>query len=414
MLLAPATAQDAATAVVVERVVEREVSEARRVVGTVTPLRSSTIGSAVDGRVVEFLVKSGDPVRSGQALARLRTETLRIELAAARAELGLYEQQLAELHNGSRPEEIAEARARMLGARAAMENAIAKLARIEELAATRATSQAELGDAREQAELARNMYAAAEAQWQRIESGPRAEQIAQAQAQVELQHQRVRLIEDRIEKHTVVAPFHGFVAAEFTEVGEWIQQGDPVVQVIQLDQVEIETPVPAEYAVQLQPGEIVRVEFPELPERLLTGGVARLVPLGAAAARTFPLYIRMENPLQDGKPLLMAGMLARVALPGGRRQVTPLVPKDALVLDGGKQYVFVFQPDPVPAELANRHRADTGTVRQVPVTLGVAAGGLIQVRGPIRAGQAVVVLGNERLQDGQRVTLQRVETKDLR
>jgi multidrug efflux pump subunit AcrA (membrane-fusion protein) len=97
--------QETAAPVVVAPVIEREVHTATRIVGSVMPLRTSIVGSAVAGRVEEYLVDHGDPVREGQPLARLRIDTLRIELAAARSQLTLSEQELAELENGALPED---------------------------------------------------------------------------------------------------------------------------------------------------------------------------------------------------------------------------------------------------------------------------------------------------------------------
>lgn len=388
--------------VVVVPVIETEVKSGQRVVGTVHPLRRSTIGSAVDGRVEEFLVDSGDPVQRGQKLSQLRTETLEIERAAAKAELNLAIQRLAELENGSRPEDIAEAEANMRGAAAALKNAESRLRRIESLATRGATSPTDLGDAREQAEAAQFAFKASEALYKRIKDGPRQELIAQATAQVELQQQRLNLIEDRIAKSTIVAPFDGFISKEFTEVGAWITQGDPIVEVIQMDHVEIEAPVTAEVAVNLRTGDVIRVEFPELPDELLTGNIDRIVPVADARARTFPVHIRLKNCIRDGTPMLLAGMLARVDLPAGQQQTLPLVPKDALVLNGKDRSVFVVQAsaagDSETGEL-------TGTVHKVSVDLGVAVEDRIQVRGNIKADDLVVVVGNERLIPNSQVTI---------
>ena len=403
MLLLPQTVfAEGLSPVVVAPVIEAEVSAAQRVVGNVQPLRTSTIGSAADGRVLEFLVNQGDFVRRAEPLARLRTDTLMIELEAARAELRLNEQLLAELRNGSRPEEIAEARAKMLGAKAAMETAAIKLKRVKSLAASRATSALDLDEAHERAEFTRYVHVAAEELLKRIEEGPRVEQVAQAEARVELQKQKVLLIEDRLSKFTIRSPFDGFVAAEFTEVGAWISQGDPIAQVIELDSVEVEAPITAEYAVQLRRGDTIRVEFPELPNQLITGIVDRIVPIADSRTRTFPVFIRIQNEVSDGVPLLMAGMLARVDLPAGRKKSVPLVPKDALVLNAAERCVYIVDQDNNgPSQQA------TGTVRKVNVELGVAVRGRIQVRGEVNEGNLVVVVGNERLRDGDRVSVKR-------
>ncbi|MCP4786529.1 MAG: efflux RND transporter periplasmic adaptor subunit [Fuerstiella sp.] len=381
--------------VVVTHVVEREVNVGHRVVGTVMPIQSSTVGTAVDGRVMEYLVNLGDAVTNRQPLARLRTGTLEIELKAAQAEMTLRQEELREFQNGSRPEEISEARARMLAAQAIRQNALSRLTRQEQLLHRKAINPTELDDAKERAEAASQSLLALQAALSRIESGPRTEQIAQALARVALQEAKVQLIEDRILKYTIYSPFDGFVTAEHTEVGEWVSNADPIADVIALEQVEVLCNVPAEQAVRLRRGRDVRIEFQELSGEVFTGRIEQVVPIADSRTRTFPVNIRLQNRMNDGRPVLMAGMLARAVLPTGDRTVMPLVPKDALVLNGSRRYVFVVEPAAAGESSA--------TVRVVPVTLGVSDAGLVQVDGALKAGDVVVVRGNERLKHGQDV-----------
>ena len=382
----------------VTHVIERELNVGHRVVGSVTPIRSSTVGTAVDGRVMEFLVDVGDAVTKGDVLAKLRTGTLEIELKAAEAELDLRKEELHELENGSRPEEISEARARMLAAQAIRQNESSNLTRLEQLVKRQAVNPTDLDDARARAESTGQILIALQAALSRIESGPRGEQIAQAQARVDLQQAQVELTNDRILKYTIRAPFDGFVTAEHTEVGEWVSNADPIVDVIALDQVEILCNVPAEQAVRLQRGRDIRIEFQELPGEVFTGRIDQVVPIADSRTRTFPVIIRLQNRMHDdGRPLLLAGMLARAVLPTGTLTTMPLVPKDALVLNGNRRYVFIVDPG-AGANTPSK-------VRSVPVTLGVSDAELIQVDGALKAGDVVVVRGNERLKPGQEVTV---------
>jgi multidrug efflux pump subunit AcrA (membrane-fusion protein) len=117
------------TLVAAAPVVEREVAASQAVVGTVMPLRMATIGSAVDGRVIEFPLNEGDRVERGGVLAQLLTDTIQLELASAEAELELRKQELAELQNGTRPEEIEQTKARMASAQARWQFAEARRTR---------------------------------------------------------------------------------------------------------------------------------------------------------------------------------------------------------------------------------------------------------------------------------------------
>ncbi len=389
----------------VARVIMSEVQRGQRVVGTVQPLRISTIGSAQEGRLEKLHVNDGQRVKEGETLAELRPKTLQLLLAAAEAELRLFASQLEELKNGSLPEEIDEAEANMLAATAADGECRSSMEATSITFCFSSRQYYGIEDAKEQAEATRFALQASLAMLKRIKDGPRPELIAQAQARVDLQSERVKQLEDQIDKLAIKAPFDGYIAAELTEVGAWIRQGDPIVQVVQLDKIEIQVPVTAEHAVNLRIGDKIRVEFPELPEELLVGTIDRIVPVADPQTRTYPVYVQMSNRLQDDRPLLMSGMLARVDLPAGRREQSTLVPKDALVLNGDERAVFVFEGN-LPAGEGSLKAS--GVVRKVEVDLGVAVDGMIQVRGDLDEGDLVVVIGNERLVDGAKVSVVKI------
>jgi len=147
----------------------------------------------------------------------------------------------------------------------------------------------------------------------------------------------------------------------------------------------------------LRVGMTARVEIAALRGEALTGQIVLIVPQADVRSRTFPVKVRLNNRKAGGSVLIKAGMFARVTLPVGRQVAATLVPKDALVLGGPKPTVYVVDPGE-----ASR---DAGRARAVPVVLGVASGELIQVTGPIKPGEQVVVRGNERLMTGQAVTI---------
>jgi HlyD family secretion protein len=390
------------TLVVVSPVVEREVVAGQTFVGTVMPLKTAVVGSAVDGRVIEYPLNEGDRVEQGQVLAQLLTETIQLELAAAEAELDLRTQQLAELENGTRPEEIEQMKARMTAAEARVQYARARRVRAENLFRQgQAMTEEERDEMIALAIEAEQAYLDAKAAYELAVKGPRAEQIAQARAQVAFQQATVDRLKDQIEKHTVIARFAGYVTAEHTEVGQWVKQGDPVAEVAALDEVEVVAQVVEQYAPHVRPGMMVSVEIPALPGPTLSVVVSAVVPQADVQARTFPVKVRVKNQRSEAGPLVKSGMYARVILPTGETQNGLLVQKDALVLGGPQPVVFVV-------DVASPG-AQQGKARPVPVQLGTAQGSLILVSGPLQPGQLVVVQGNERLRPGQGVKIQRVD-----
>ncbi len=387
--------------VVVTAAFEQEVTAVSSFVGTVTPSKRAVIGSAVDGRVIEFPRNEGDRVETGEPLTRLLTTTIELELTAAEAELEFRRQQLAEMENGARPQEIEQARARMVAAESRSKFLEARRARTEAaFRINRAASEDELEQAASLAVEAEQNHVEVKAAYEMAVEGPRAEAIAQARAQVGVQEAVVDRLRDQISKYTIVSRFAGYVVAEHTEVGQWVKSGDLVAEVVELDTVEIAIQVVEQYVPFVTIGQQVRVEIPSLGERTFPGEVAMIVPQADVRARTFPVKVRLPNEITSAGPLIKSGMLARVSLPTGAKQNALLVPKDALVLGGPMPVVYVLSSsDPTSKQ---------SQVAAVPVELGVAQGILIQVTGAIVAGQFVVVQGNERLRPGQTVSISRV------
>jgi HlyD family secretion protein len=343
--------------------------------------------------VVEYLAREGDRVREGQPLAKLRTRQLEIRLSAERSTLELRKYALAELENGSRPEEIAEARARLTRAQIAVEVNDWKLARAQKLQKTNVISETELYDARLAARQAGDDLNAAEAAFKLVEAGPRQERIDQARAQTKVQEARIAQLEDELERHTIRAPFDGYVVAEHTEVGQWLAKGAAVASIAALDEVDVRVPVVEDYVRGVKQGLELDVTIDALPGEQLRGRLHAIVPQADARARTFPVKIRVKNPHGQNGVLVKAGMFARIHVPVGEKQRALVVPKDALVLGGPQAIVFVVRD---------------GAARPVPVKTGIAVDSLIQVEGPVAAGDLVVVRGNERLRPNQPVQV--VET----
>ncbi len=386
--------------VVAARVEQQQVTAAQTFVGSVMPVQRATIGSAVAGRVVECPFEEGDRVEAGQKLAQLLTSTISLELAAAEGELENRRQQLAEYKNGSRPEELEQARARMAAAGIEFKFRDARHERLKVLRESDGVSEDEYADAQALAQTAEQRLAEAKAAYDLAIAGPRKEAIARAGALVQIQEAIVERLRDQISKHTIASRFAGYVVKQHTEVGQWLQQGDPVAEVVAIDEVDVVVQVVEQSAPYVQPGTTARIEVPAIPDRILEGTVLTTVPQADVLARTFPVKVRVKNELTTSGPLLMPGMYARVVLPVGSPQLATLVPKDAIVL--GQQSPSVFSIN------GGSKVGDEGVATPVPVSLGVSQGSLIQVFGSIAPGQLVVVEGNERLRPGQAVSIVRI------
>lgn len=384
---APPGAGPPPAAVTVAEVSRAEVDTRRTFVGTVMPLRTSIVGSPVEGLVVELTVREGDKVQQGDTLAQLRDQQLKLQLAAAEAELQVRTQQQSELKI-SLPQQVQQADARSMAAKALMDFTARRLQRMRKLLANRTIAEDELQETESAAVAAQEKHREARTALDEARLVLPAK-LSGAEALVLAQRRQIDRLKDEVALHRITAPFDGYVAREHTEVGQWLAKGAQVVELVQVDTVEIEVGVPESYIAKLQLGTKAVVTVGALPGKSWQAPVAAIVPQADLRSRSFPVKVRLKNSPGPGGVLLKPGMFARVGLPvGGRRQAL-MVPKDAVVLGGPAPVVFVVGPPP-------NHIA-----QRVPVELGTAEGDLIEVRGSLKPGQRVVEEGNERLRPGQ-------------
>lgn len=193
-------------------------------------------------------------------------------------------------------------------------------------------------------------------------------------------------LRDEIDKKTVASPFTGVITQELTEVGEWVEQGGAIAHIVDFSRVRVLVDLPERYVAAVNPDEPVKVRFDALANRTFEGKVHALIPYGDKNSRLFPLEVYVDNP----DHAIKGGMLARVGLGLGLRRTALMVPKDSVITRGARTYLFTVEE---------------GVAKQVVVTTDLSKGDLIEVSGPLKEGQMVVVRGNERIRDGQSVQI---------
>ena len=388
----------------------RKVAPKIIVVGSIVPKRTSNVASGAEGIVDQFDVEEGQLVKKGETLSVLRMVTTDLDIKEAKSLLREREHQKAELENGSRPEEITEAQAKMLAAKAIMESTAATLARTQTLFARNATNQDELDAAQERAEAARQAHLAAEANFQLVKLGPRSEQIEQARARYQAQREHVAFLEAEKEKRITKAPFTGYVVQEHTYVGQWLSKGDPVVTLVLVDEVDAVVNVDQRDLKHVRLGNVADVKITASEKKDWQGQIVSLVPRSEwkSGSRSFPVKVRLSNEFEDANgqhlPVLKEGMMAEVTFAGEPYDAL-LVPKDSLVRTSRGLIINIFAPNP--------DNVESGTVRQIPVETGlseVSRDGIsqIEIKGAgLVAGMQVVTAGAERLVPFQPIQLSR-------
>ena len=318
----------------VTQVRSHRIRQSTELPGIVESRLVSTVAGEVAGLVEDFPVREGQVVRLGDVLAQLRRVNLELRLRASEAQL----------REDKARKKLAER----------------TLTRARDLFERGVFSQQQLDEALFEFDAWRG----------------RIERLRAVMEQ----------LKDDIERTTILAPFHGVVVQESTQLGEWLEEGGPVVELLSLEHLEVAVELPERYFGAVRPQTTARVYFDALSGLELEGVVRTIIPRADPQAHTFPLKLSLEA--KEGQ--IGVGMLARVVLPVGQSHVSRVVPKDAVVTQGQQQYVYLL--------------TDDGSVRQTPVHTGIGVGRWVEVEGAIQSGQKVVIQGNERLRDGQTVS----------
>jgi RND family efflux transporter MFP subunit len=248
----------------------------------------------------------------------------------------------------------------------------------------------ELRDARRRLAEARTLVpqrSIAESVVRDIEAEVAGDEAALHQAQAEAGYRRGVL-----QRHQLRAPFDGVVSAKLTELGEWIDPGQAVLGLVALDDVRLDFPVSEDYLADIRPDTPLTFSLSANPGQVLEGSVDTVVPITDPGARTFLLRVLAENPDQR----LLPGMSVRAQLHLATGRTGLVVPRDAILrLPDGRVVVWTV---------------DAGVARENLVVPGLGFDSLVEISEGLRAGDTVVVEGNEALQNGQRVTTRQTQT----
>lgn len=190
-------------------------------------------------------------------------------------------------------------------------------------------------------------------------------------------------LEVELRKKAVTAPFNGIVVKKHVDRGEWLEPGGKVATIARDDVVDVIVNVPEEVMKFVKSGLDAKVTA---AGKEVTGKVTAIVPKGDIQTRTFPVKIRVKNGIS-----LIEGMEARVILPAGDKKKGLIVPRDAVIGMGGGNVVFIISESKAKMIKVN-------VLSYMRLSAGVESNEL-------REGMKVVVKGNERLMDGQMVTV---------
>jgi membrane fusion protein PltH len=276
-------------------------------------------------RIAAVLVQEGDRVHRGQVLARLDTSRLDPQVAVAAAQVAAQTAVVDRLRNGNRPEEIAQARAALDSAKADSENARRQAERFRSLSAAsggRAASQQDLDNANAQLDVA-NAKVVSEQKALDLEiAGPRKEDIAQAEAQLQGEQAQLALLKQELADATLTAPVDAVVRSRLMEPGEMASPQKPVFTLAITDPKWVRAYVSESDLGKIRPGETASIAVDSFPKRRFDGWIGFISPVAEFTPKAVQteelrtsLVYEVRVFVKDPADELRLGMPATVYLP---------------------------------------------------------------------------------------------------
>lgn len=199
--------------------------------------------------------------------------------------------------------------------------------------------------------------------------------------QAQLRFERAELA---LEYTTITAPFAGVITERQVQIGSRVNAGAKFYDLIKLDDMITLVYVPGQYLSAIRRGQRAEVTSDFLEGVRLEGWVKRVSPVVDPNSGTFKVTVGIRDRWEQLRP----GLFANVEIVTDTHEDAVLVPKEAVVYEGGERFIFV-----VADSAASKLKLDAGYENAASV----------EALSLIEAGTQVIVVGQNGLKDGAKV-----------
>lgn len=349
-----------------EKVTRQQISSSISTNGKVEPLQNFEAHALAASTVKRVLVNNGDMVKAGQPLVQLEDADARTQAAKALAQLRTAEAELHSVQSGGTQEEVLTNRSEVVKAQAERDAAQRNLAAVQRLQQNGAASPAEV-------EEARNRLKKADADLQLLVSKQTGRFSSQDVARVEANASEARAAyeaaQEVLKNSNIRAPFAGIVYQLPVKSGSYVNTGDLIVQMANLNTVQVRAFVDEPDIGKLAKGQKVDITWDALPGRSWEGIVTR-VPTTVTMVGTRSVgEITCEIPNADRK--LLPNVNVNVSIVLDRHDNVLTVSREAVHDFEGKRVVYEIAGNKIKA-----HDVETGAsnLTRVEIKNGIKEG----------------------------------------
>ena len=190
----------------------------------------------------------------------------------------------------------------------------------------------------------------------------------------------------KLTKLEVKAPFSGIVGLRLVSLGDYVKDGQDMVNLEGVDPLKVDFKVPELFLKQVAVGQALQIGLDAFPNKIFDGRVFAINPLVDANGRAIVIRAIVKN----GEARLRPGMFARVRLLFGESQDSLTVPEQTLFPVGDDQYLY---------------KVVDGRAQRLKVEIGQRKQGQVEITQGLKAGEIVVTAGQPKLKDGAQVKI---------
>lgn len=309
------------------------------ITGNLQPLERIEVRARVEGEVEGVLVREGERVRAGQALARFESEQQQSALQSAEAD--------------------------------------------------RASARTDLSTAQWTLDQTKELFREGAVPERDVRAGEQA--VASARARLAAAESRLRTASEALRDTRVTAPASATVERRLVANGEHVNRGTSLFTLVRTETLELTGAVPARVATQVTPGQTVRF-FAD--GRVFNGTVARISPTIDPASRSISVYVQIPN----ASGSLKGGTFASGRIVSRTAQNALIVPTSAIRQEANTGEPYVYR---IEGEVVDRRMIQLGLIDEqggiAEVTEGLEEGDRIVTGtvGTIARNAKVVIIGGE-------------------
>ena len=217
--------------------------------------------------------------------------------------------------------------------------------------------------------------------------------LDESAANLQVAQAKLALAKATAERLKIIAPFDGIVGIRLVNVGDYLKDGADIVNIEDIDAIFVDFRLPERFQAKVKTGQTAMLDMDALPGRKYSALIQAIDPLIDANGRSVGVRGCIDNRQLQLRP----GMFARVNTVFGVRDNARVIPEEAIVPQGGRQFVIKLLPGDTP---------QTRISKRVEVKVGLRSPGKVEILEGLEPGDSVVTAGQQRVQrDGMTVNV---------